>query len=230
VQRLLAGERVDPRRLGYEFGNWHVGLVVHGGEGERATMDLASRLSCQKLVVARGPELIWAWLGSMKRLAVSAVQEIAGELDLSVAIALGEPRRGIKGWRLTHYEANAGFQVMDQSSPVLVRGGDAVLLAAILRDATLAASLEESYLEPLRGRDREDRDLRHTLREYFRAGSNAATAAAALGVDRHTVKRRLHKIEERVGRSVHACHAELEMALSLADLKDSTAKNLSAMP
>ena len=63
---------------------------------------------------------------------------------------------------------------------------------------------------------------RKTLRAYFAAGRNAATAAAALGVDRHTVERRLNSIETRLGRQLHTCHAELEVALRLEELGDSS--------
>ena len=52
-------------------------------------------------------------------------------------------------------------------------------------------------------------------------GCNAATAAAALRVDRHTVERRLNSIETRLGRSLHTCRAELEVALRLEELGDS---------
>ena len=62
--------------------------------------------------------------------------------------------------------------------------------------------------------------LRETLRAYFDAGFNAATAAAALEVDRHTVQRRLRKVEEALGRLLHTCHAELEVALVLEELDD----------
>jgi hypothetical protein len=37
-------------------------------------------------------------------------------------------------------------------------------------------------------------------------------------VDRHTVQRRLRKIEERLGRLLHTCLAELEVALRLQEL------------
>jgi DNA-binding PucR family transcriptional regulator len=39
-----------------------------------------------------------------------------------------------------------------------------------------------------------------------------------LEVDRHTVQRRLRKVEEALGRLLHTCHAELEVALSLEEL------------
>jgi DNA-binding PucR family transcriptional regulator len=43
-----------------------------------------------------------------------------------------------------------------------------------------------------------------------------------LKVDRHTVKRRLHKIEESLGRALHTCQAELELALRLEALGEIT--------
>jgi DNA-binding PucR family transcriptional regulator len=60
--------------------------------------------------------------------------------------------------------------------------------------------------------------LRKTLRAYFAAGFNAATAAAALEIDRHTVQRRLRKVEESLGRLLDSCHAELAVALRLEEL------------
>ncbi len=72
--------------------------------------------------------------------------------------------------------------------------------------------------------------LRETLRAYFAAGFNAATAAAALEVDRHTVQRRLRKVEEALGRLLHTCHAELEVALSLEELDGGGTASVSPMP
>jgi DNA-binding PucR family transcriptional regulator len=49
-------------------------------------------------------------------------------------------------------------------------------------------------------------------------------------VDRHTVQRRLRKVEEALGRLLHSCHAELEVALVLEELdKDTALPNLSAV-
>ncbi|HKT84228.1 MAG TPA: helix-turn-helix domain-containing protein, partial [Solirubrobacterales bacterium] len=86
------------------------------------------------------------------------------------------------------------------------------------RDELLAKSLYETYLAPLDEGSDSGLGLRETLRAYFDAGFNAATAAAALEVDRHTVQRRLRKVEEALGRLLHSCHAELEVALVLEEL------------
>jgi DNA-binding PucR family transcriptional regulator len=140
-----------------------------------------------------------------------------------VTLAVGEPRRGLEGWRLTHHEAQAARQVMLRRPRPLSRASDVVLLAAVLRDELLARSLRETYLSPLDGHGDSGAVLRETLRAYFAAGFNAATAAAALEVDRHTVQRRLRKVEEFLGRLLHSCHAEIEVALSLEELDDAAA-------
>jgi DNA-binding PucR family transcriptional regulator len=68
----------------------------------------------------------------------------------------------------------------------------------------------------------EERDggetLRETLRAYFATGHNASSAAAALGVRRHTVASRLRAIEERLKRTLSSCAAALELALRLEEL------------
>jgi DNA-binding PucR family transcriptional regulator len=138
-----------------------------------------------------------------------------------VALAVGEPRWGVDGWRLTHHEAKAAQQVMLRRSQPLIRASSVILLAAVLRDEALARSLRETYLAPLDGQGDSGSVLRKTLRAYFAAGFNAATAAAALEIDRHTVQRRLRKVEEALDRLLPSCHAELEVALRLEELDDS---------
>ena len=106
----------------------------------------------------------------------------------------------------------------------LIQASDVVLLAAVLRDELLAKSLRETYIAPLDRQGDAGVGLRETLRAYIDAGFNAATAAAALGVDRHTVQRRLRKAEEALGRLLHTCHAEIDVALVLEELEDEPAQ------
>ena len=106
----------------------------------------------------------------------------------------------------------------------LTRYADVSLLAAVLRDRELASSLVEVHLSPLDGQ-KDSEASRQTLRAYFAAGCNAATAAAALRVDRHTVERRLHTIETRLGCLLQSCRAELEVALRLEELGGPTGRS-----
>jgi sugar diacid utilization regulator len=225
VQRLLAGDApLDAAGLDYEMDAWHLGLVLTGSRPDVAARTLAAGLNRQPLVVPRGQESAWAWLGGRHRLAVSEVERYLGAGILGeVKIAVGEPRRGLEGWRLTHHEARAAQQVMLRRPQQLTRAGDVVLLAAVLRDELLAKSLHETYLAPLDAQGDAGVGLRETLRAYIDAGFNAAAAAAALGVDRHTVQRRLRKVEEALGRLLPTCSAEIEVALAIEELDGSPA-------
>lgn len=219
VQRLLVGDApLDAAGLDYEFDAWHLGLVVTGGRADVAARTLAAGLSRQALVVPRGNDSAWAWLGGRQKLEVTDIERYleAGVLG-EVSLGVGEPRQGVEGWRLTHHEAQAARLVAMRRPQPLVRASEVVLLAAVLRDDPLAKSLRRTYLEPL-DEHGDSGVLRETLRAYFAAGFNAATAAAALEVDRHTVQRRLRKVEEALGRLLHTCHAEIEVALSLEEL------------
>jgi hypothetical protein len=231
VQRLLADDSpADAAGLDYELDTWHLGLVVTGSRPDVAARTLSAGLSRQLLVVPQGSDSAWAWLGGRQRTMVDEVERYLGAGVLGdVALAVGEPRWGLEGWRLTHHEARAAQQVMMRRPQPLTQASDVILLAAVLRDEMLAQSLRETYLAPLDDGD-SGLGLRETLRAYFDAGFNAATAAAALGVDRHTVQRRLRKVEEALGRLLHSCHAELEVALILEELdKDMALPNLSAV-
>jgi DNA-binding PucR family transcriptional regulator len=100
----------------------------------------------------------------------------------------------------------------------LTRYADVALLAACVLDHELAQSVIDIYLTPLN----EGRDggvhLRDTLLAYFAAGHQIASAAARLGVDRGTLRKRLTAIEERLGYALHTRQAELEIAMRLAAL------------
>jgi hypothetical protein len=224
VQRLIAGE--SPAEVGdleYTFDAWHLGVIAKGAEADAGARALAARLDCQILVVTRSHEIAWAWYGSRRPLAVSDVERLLSNgVAGDVSLAIGEPRSGIDGWRLTHREAQAAQEVMLRKPQRLTRARDVILLAAVLRDDALAKSLAETYLAPLEGHGDSGAVLRETLRAYFSTGLNAAAAAAALAVDRHTVQRRLRKVEGALGRLLSDGHAELVVALSLEELETGT--------
>ena len=82
----------------------------------------------------------------------------------------------------------------------------------------LAGALLDVYIAPLEDVRGGGAVLRETLRAYLAAERSVSSAAAALGVDRKTVESRLRTIEKRLGRSLHPCPAELEVALELDEL------------
>jgi hypothetical protein len=220
VQGLLAGRRVDAAGLGYELDAWHLGVIARGAKAAETVRTLAAGLGRELLSVSRSRETVWAWLGGQRALDVAEIErQLSAKKPVGVSLAVGAAGRGIDGWRLTHRQAQAAMLVALHRPQMLTRYADVSLLAAVLRDGELARSLVEIHLSPLDGQ-KDGAVSRETLRAYFATGCNAATAAAALSVDRHTVERRLHTVETRLGRALHTCHAELEVALRLQELGD----------
>jgi PucR C-terminal helix-turn-helix domain/GGDEF-like domain len=233
VQRLLAGDPVGPGELDYQLDAWHLGVIATGARAAKAAVEsLAEGLGCQLLIVPYRDESVWAWFGGQRRLAVADIERLLSDMSVAgVSLAVGESGTGIAGWRLTHWQAQRALWVALREPRMLTRYTDVLLLAPALRDDVLARSLKEIFLSPLGGQRDGGAVSRETLRTYFAVGRNAATAAAALKVDRHTVERRVHRIEESLGRALHTCQAELEVALRLEALSDAAdADNLSLMP
>lgn len=219
VQRLLTGDPVDFSGLNYEFDVWHLGVIAVGTGAEKVLRALANGLDRRLLVVSGGERTVWAWLGGRLKPAIEDIERrlstggVAGG-----AIAVGEPQRGIDGWRLTHREAQVALPVALNRPQTVTRCADVPLEAALLRHELLASLLVKNYLSPLSSQKDGGAVLRDTLRAYFAKECNAAKAGIALGVDRHTVGRRLHTIEEALGRLIPTCRAELEIALRLEEL------------
>jgi hypothetical protein len=247
VRRLLAGVPDDTDDLGYELDAWHLGAIAVGRGAGEIVRELAAGVDSRLLSVAADERSVWAWFGGAKKLACVDVERRvlgmrshppADEMESGgvgshrigshppVVFAVGEPARGIEGWRSTHRQAQAALVVAlrrsesrgGRESIPLTRYADVALLAAALGDELLSRSLIAIYLAPLKDARRGDPVLRETLRAYLAAERSVSSAAAALGVVRKTVENRLETIEERLGRSLHPFPAELEIALLLDEL------------
>ena len=222
VQKLLAGGQFDGTELGYELNDaWHLGVIAMGARAKETILGLAAGLGRRApLSVSASEKTVWAWFGSERRIASTAIEPLLSAKERAGAsLAIGEPGWGLDGWRLTHRQAQAAMLIAQRRPQKgLTRYADVALVAAVLRDKEFAQSLVEIHLSPLENQSDGGAVSRETLRAYFAAGCNAATAAAALGVARHTVERHLHTIEEMLGRLLHTCHAELEVALLVEEL------------
>ena len=219
VSRLLEGELLDTADLGYELDDHHLGAIASGPGVAEAIQGLAKKLDLRLLFVHRGEGAAWAWFGSGRKIDPVKINRLASEdLPSGVTLALGEPAKALTGWRLTHQQASAAFPIAQRSSESVVRYSDVALLASILKDDLLAVSLRERYLAPLTTERDGGEAMRQTLRAYFAAEGNVSSAAAALGVNRHTVASRLRTVEEYLGRPLGTCAAEMDAALRLDDL------------
>jgi PucR C-terminal helix-turn-helix domain/GGDEF-like domain len=221
VRRLLSGDDdlEDGVDLEYDFEIWHVGMILTGSKAEATARLVSERLGYRLLHVPWDRDVVWGWLGSTRQPAIAnLVRSLPENLPAGIALAIGEPREGLEGWRLTHREAQMALQVMRRKSERFTRGRDVVLLAGILRDETLVRSLLDTYLAPLESRGRLGPKLRETLRVYFSVGESTSITAEDLGVGRHTVRQRIRAIEEVLEQPLHTCNAELRIALQLDEL------------
>ncbi|WP_214368405.1 PucR family transcriptional regulator [Pseudonocardia sp. H11422] len=78
----------------------------------------------------------------------------------------------------------------------------------------------EALLAPLADNGRRSKvDLRHTLRTFLAHNGQADASASALGIHRHTLRYRMGKVAEVMGRDIDdpTTRAELWVALQLAD-------------
>ncbi|HEY3828773.1 MAG TPA: helix-turn-helix domain-containing protein [Solirubrobacteraceae bacterium] len=220
VQRLLAGG-APPQlaaELGCELEGWHLGGIAHGAGATDALEELRAALRCRLLCVSPGEGVAWGWLsGGQRRIEAAEVERLvrAGGWRDSVSLAVGEPGQRFVGWRATHQQAQAAYMVMQRDPRPFIRYGDVALLAAALKDQTLARVLLDIYLLPLRDPRSNGAVLRETLHAYCATGRNVSSAASTLNVARSTVESRLRTIEGRLGRTLHPCPPELEVALHL---------------
>jgi hypothetical protein len=205
--------------LDYEFDAWHIGLIMRGSRADLAVRTCAERLGYRLLHAIHGSETVWAWLSSSRPPDAAKVEGcLAKSMPPQLSAAMGEPRRELDGWRLSHREAHMALQVMLQSGQRFVRAREVVLHFAVMRDDTIVRTLVDSYLGPLKGH-RSAQALLEALRAYLASGGNAAAAAASLGVARHTVHRRIRTVEEMLGRPLNSCLAELQIALRVDELE-----------
>lgn len=220
VAKLLAGEAADTTKLGYDLWAWHLGAVAVGPRAEIVIRRLAERLGCQLLFLPRGAETAWIWLGAKHAVPFAELERtVLSGVHADISLAVGEAREGVDGWRLTHREAQTALGIMLRRPQQIVRCSDVVLSAVLMRDDEIRRFLVDAYLRPL-DECRDADVLRETLRTYSSLDHNAASTAATLGVDRHTVQRRLRRVEEVIARPLETCRAELEIALRIEGLTE----------
>lgn len=217
VQKLLEGERIDTAALAYELESTHVGVVAKGPEAAGLIRGLGRTLDYRVLLVDRGGGTLWAWLGGRRGIDLEEVRDLASaRCPPEVSLAIGEPGEGVEGWRLSHRQACAALPIAMRGSDT-VRYADVALIASMFQDDLLAISLRRLYLDPIADGGGGS-VLQETLRAYLAAERNVSSAAAVLGVNRHTVSNRLRMVEERLGRPLSSCMADIDAAIRLADL------------
>ena len=217
VERLLAGALADTAGLNYDFDGWHLGAVAKGLNTDRSIDELARALDRHLLKVPRDDGIAWIWLGGRNKLPPAELRDQASSLwPEGASLAIGESARNLAGWRLTHRQAIAALSFATGNPQKPTYYPDIALLASMMQDDLLIASLHERYLVPLAATRS---SVRHTLRAYFEANRNVSSTAAALGVSRNTVASRLQTVEASIGCALTSCASDVEAALRLEEAK-----------
>jgi hypothetical protein len=220
VQKLLSGnpvESVGMAELDYEVhSSWHLGIIATGAGADEFVRTLKARFG-RKLLVVIVDRNVWAWLGGEKRPTAADIER-STDSRVRPSFAVGEPGRGLDGLRLTHDQARAALGVALYNPEKVAQYADDRLLAAVLENSTLARSLRQKYLMPLRSQRDGGATLRQTLRTYIDLEDNASSAAEVLKVGRRAVKSRVCVAEKLIGCPLRGCSAELDLALRLEEL------------
>jgi PucR C-terminal helix-turn-helix domain/GGDEF-like domain len=220
VERMLEGELLDGTALGYELDDVHIGVIAKGAGAQEALRAVARDLDRRLLAVPRPDDTVWAWFGGRSapdpQRASTALRTL---LPPGVVAASGEPGKGRTGWRLSHQQARACLPIAMRRNTRLISYGDVPLLATMLHDKLLSASMRQIYLQPLERERDGGRLLRRTVRAYIDAGRNVSSAAAALRVNRKTVASRLTRVEALLERDLGSCLTELDAALEMEELE-----------
>ena len=211
---------------GWAMHPWHTGAVLWGEpeehdperRREEAARSLHAAGASAPLIALADAHTLWVWFSS-------STEPAAGEPDLSavldrcptVRVAIGEPARGLAGFRRTHTEARRAQAVAEAAVPAM--------RSTHFSEVRLAALLSEN-LDELRGwvhrtlgglavDDAATAKLRETVRTHLETGGTSVETGRRLHVHRNTVYYRVQRAEEVRGRSLDEDRVDLEVALAL---------------
>jgi DNA-binding PucR family transcriptional regulator len=166
------------------------------------------------------------WLAAPSGWTPTSLASLVERLEtLGLTASVSDPRTGIEGLRGTWHQVHQIERVRagwGAGSPRTLRYDDVALEVMLLRDRALAEDFVARELGALAGDTEQSRRLRDTVETSFRCGSHVATAEE-LHLHEHSVRNRLQKAEELLGRPLAVRRTELHVALRLCRLIAGTA-------
>lgn len=223
VRSVLANDDLDIReaslRLGYDLTGHHVALVLSNYRSgihtalDSTAFELARAVSRVKpLVVRVDVDTTWCWIPSQAALDLSTSR-------VAILVGQGRPGTGLPGFRRSHREAGEALRVArlgESAAGSVTRFHDVELAALCSNDAAYCRAFVAETLGRLAAQTEEIRKLRATLQAYFKANCNFRGAAVQLGLHHNTVRYRLDRATDLLGRSLDEDRLQLELALHLA--------------
>ncbi|KWX62500.1 CdaR family transcriptional regulator [Mycobacterium sp. NAZ190054] len=242
IRTILAGEPIDAevatRRLRHEVGRVHVAAIAwldSHEEGrstqaslEAAIRDVAAMIGNQKpLVHSLGILSVAAWISSNSVVPSKVLDELRFRSATApgVRVAVGEPARGIAGFRSSHLEALEAQRIArlaNRPAGSVTRYNTISLGAIATVDVDQSRVFVQRELGRLGSADETTRRLAATLRTYLDENCSRGRTAKRLHIHENTVAYRIRQAEELLGRPLGKRSLELRAALALAELVGET--------
>lgn len=186
------------------------------GTLDRVVARLAAALGGGALTIPSGASALWAWIGVESEVGLDRLPDA---VEPPVRVAVGGPAAHIAGFRESHREAMAARQVAERAVADLGR-----ILRYPQVEVAYLAGADEAAMRALIDRELgalarpggNAARLRETLHAYLRCRRSPDAAAKELGVHRNTVRYRLQRITELLGRPIEERGLHLEIALDCA--------------
>lgn len=241
VDQILSGEAIDEddarRSLGVDLQAHHLALVAFSsagttessGIGDLSDLESTARRAAEALharshLAVPDENGLWIWLNRPESFTDADVETVrTGRIAIGrVRIAVGEPGRGVAGFRRSNLAARDAVRVARISNATGARSSvvvhrDVGLTALLLGDPERAKWFVQEELGGLSGIDAATVDLRRTVLSYLDSGSSLVATATALHIHRNTVVYRLRRAEELLGRPLAKGTLALHSALRLDD-------------
>lgn len=238
VGTILAGQPIDAdvatRRLRYDVRRVHVAAIAwldaheegRNTQGilEAAVRDIAAMIGNHKpLIHPLGILSVAAWISSHGDVPSKVLDELRFRTASApgVRVAIGEPARGIAGFRASHIEALESQRIAvlaGRPAGSVTRYRNISLRAIGTVDLEQARTFGRRELGRLASDDQATRRLAATLRVYLDENCSRGRTAKRLHIHENTVAYRIRQAEELLARSLDRRSLELRVALSLADL------------
>ncbi len=171
------------------------------------------------LIVPAGPTCMWAWFATDRLLALDGLaRTVAEQLREGQGLALSLPGSGLEGFRGGHRQALRARRFAELSQAGrggVVRFDEVETLCVMSEDPELLADFVERKLGALASESRNTRRLRETVLVWLREGGNASRAAERLRTHKNTVRNRVQRAEELIGRPLEDDRLGLELALTM---------------
>ncbi|MGH1504259.1 MAG: PucR family transcriptional regulator [Acidimicrobiales bacterium] len=229
LDRTDLDEGTAASMLGVALGDWHLAAVVSIPSG---VVDDATRLRTGAALLASATELTpfavpvddqtaWLWVSSPRPPAVDDARLEAGLAKRpDIRLALGEPDRGLAGFRRTLREAQRARAVAATRAPAgaegrLVRYRDVAVASLAVDVPGEGRDWARRVLGDLAADDPDTAEVRRTVRRYLATNRSTTEAARLLHVHKNTVGYRVAKAERLLGRHLDEDRLAIEVALEL---------------